>query len=108
MEEHGIIRRIDRSFPDELKPVLRIAKDNGWWIYQKSTKRWMTPDEFHKEGRGLLMKDPDGRLNVGDFFADNPWNGLRVRVDHLQKVAAEISAFVERVEMYYKKNGYFR
>ena len=108
MEEHGTIRRFDKSVPDELKLTLRLAKDNGWWIYQRSTKKWYTPQEFQNEAFRLLVKEPGGHTNGYDFVPMNPWDGLRRRVDYLQKVMTETIEFSRRLEAHYKASGIFK
>lgn len=108
MESDDKIRRLDKSVPREFALILRMAKEKGLWIYQKSEKKWFTPDEFREVAHRLIKREPGGHSNQWDFHTADPWEGLRLRIEYLERVTQQIRDFSNRLEAFYKKPEFNR
>lgn len=100
MEPAWTKKNID--MPYGLKALLDTAKVAQYWIYNKVTKKWYTPEELANNWQGIYSEDKAKRLgNEREFTVADPRWGLRKRIDYMQKVAKEVQDFQTRIDEYY-------
>lgn len=91
----------------DMHQVIREARDNYCWIFNKDSRRWWTPDEFYDE---FHEKDFDS-LRMINFLNDisirDPRTGITAAFKQLNEMEiihkAEEKAFVDRIEEFNKK-----
>lgn len=95
--------------PDLGHQLIRaIAKDAyfaGCWVYSVETGNWYTPEEFVKSAERVRMHR--NKPEEGQFKVMDPKAGIRVKLDKLHKMQAELDEFTRKVCDYYdfKRKG---
>lgn len=98
-------KKLDTEMPPSIKSLIKDAWYAECWIYQKSTKRWYTPQEFKQQWQSLFRTSiykSDLSDNFDDFTIRSPYVGLTERIKALKRVTEEVTAFKEKIDQYYQ------
>lgn len=93
----------------DYKKLLKEAKMCNCWLYNKDTKVWYNPEEFEEYFSGLNQDYHTKVAILKQFKIVHPNMGLRIRVEYLGKITAQVSKeiadFHQRITDYYWKKG---
>ncbi|NTE00501.1 hypothetical protein G6M26_23415 [Agrobacterium tumefaciens] len=87
--------------------VCREARDNYYWIFNKSSRKWWTPDEFYddyheKDFHSITMLDFLNNISIRD-----PRSGITAAFKQVgeleEKHKKETQDLIDRIEAFNKK-----
>lgn len=89
-----------KEIPSVVLSLKNDALATGSWIYQKSTRRFYTPEEFMENWERIYQQSPRGKNNREDFQIMNPMAAVRQRSLWVAKANAELQDVMKKLEAY--------
>lgn len=91
------------SADHSLEIIAERARKTRYWMYQMSSGKWYTPEEFITFFSRVRPADQQKALS--DFTLRDPVRELKTQRQHLDQLAKQMQEFGLRVASYYERDG---
>jgi len=88
------------EIPAEVTALVKSARVNKCWIYDKKKRVYYTAEEFAQSWNRIIDSEMESDRITQGFSIVNPFFAVKQRVEWVNKANAELQAIMEKLKEY--------